>query len=487
MPIATAPIANTGEAKKRTSKPRSNISTPKNVAVKLEKGETIRKDGTLMYRVPKSDFDWDEPIPPVYAKTLPELREKKAALLNKLNKRLNAQYSKATVDDVYLLWKDAKAGLVRNNTLNNYCYMYDHFIRRTKFGKIRAVSVHKSDVMAFYNSLANQGVKPHTMETLQNVLHQMFEILVEDNYIVANPADGALTNLKKATTLGKSHRSALTIPEQWRLLQFLKSDAKYDYWRILLIFMLGTGLRIGEVAALRWDDIDFEKRTIRISHSLVLFAHPGQKPSCTFEMHDPKTPAGFRIIPMMDFVYDVLMERKRYVDESGDKSETVCGFDNLIFFNRFCQAIHQGTVNKAIRRIIRDCNEDALLNAKGKKEPILLPAFSCHTLRHTCVSMLIHCNINPNVVKEYMGHASLETTIDIYTDVMKEAMQRSFGLQIDQDMKKMEQENLFVNALKNVPDQFRGSSRAYVQNYREGGSELAQFTQFYTADTQNDG
>ena len=88
----------------------------------------------------------------------------------------------------------------------------------------------------------------------------------------------------------------------------------------------------------------------------------------------------------------------------------------------------------AIRRILRDCNEDALMNAKGKKEPILLPAFSCHTLRHTCVSMLIHCNVNPNVVKEYMGHASLETTIDVSTDVMKEAMQRSFGLAIDQDI-----------------------------------------------------
>ena len=50
----------------------------------------------------------------------------------------------------------------------------------------------------------------------------------------------------------------------------------------------------------------------------------------------------------------------------------------------------------------------------------------------------------------------------------------------------MEQENLFVLALKDVPDRFRESSQAYAQNYKESGNELAHFTQFYTANTQND-
>ena len=85
---------------------------------------------------------------------------------------------------------------------------------------------------------------------------------------------------------------------------------------------------------------------------------------------------------------------------------------------------HQGTLNKAIRRIIRDCNDEVLL--KGEENPVLLPPFSCHSLRHTFTTRLCESGINVKVIQDVLGHADISTTMDIYCDVTKDLKQREF-------------------------------------------------------------
>lgn len=104
---------------------------------------------------------------------------------------------------------------------------------------------------------------------------------------------------------------------------------------------------------------------------------------------------------------------------------SVDGFTNFIFINRFGNLQHQGTLNKALRRIIRDCNDQQL--SKGKKNPVLLPNFSCHSLRHTFTTRLVEAGINIKVIQELCGHTRSDVTLDIYTTVTKELKQREFG------------------------------------------------------------
>lgn len=101
------------------------------------------------------------------------------------------------------------------------------------------------------------------------------------------------------------------------------------------------------------------------------------------------------------------------------------GYTDFIFINRFGNVQHQGTLNKAIRRIIRECNDAQL--SKGLKDPVLLPSFSCHSLRHTFTTRLVEAGVNMKVVQDVLGHADFSTTMDIYTDVTKELKQREFG------------------------------------------------------------
>lgn len=113
------------------------------------------------------------------------------------------------------------------------------------------------------------------------------------------------------------------------------------------------------------------------------------------------------------------------------------GFTNFIFINRFGNLQQQGTLNKALKRIIRDCNDMQL--SKGKKNPVLLPNFSSHSLRHTFTTRLVEAGVNIKVIQELCGHSRSGVTPDIYITVTKELKQREFG-NFEEKMKQQKQE-----------------------------------------------
>lgn len=102
----------------------------------------------------------------------------------------------------------------------------------------------------------------------------------------------------------------------------------------------------------------------------------------------------------------------------------VDGYTDFIFLNRFGQPQHQATLNKAIRRIIRDCNDEQLLKDENAK--ILLPHFSCHSLRHTFTTRMCEAGVNVKVIQDTLGHKDISTTLNIYTDVTKELRRSEF-------------------------------------------------------------
>ena len=85
---------------------------------------------------------------------------------------------------------------------------------------------------------------------------------------------------------------------------------------------------------------------------------------------------------------------------------------------------HKITLNKAIRRIIRDCNDEQLL--KDENAEVLLPHFSCHSLRHTFTTRMCEAGVNVKVIQDALGHKDISTTLNIYTDVTKELKPSEF-------------------------------------------------------------
>lgn len=380
----------------------------------LKENELQRKDGTYQYRWRTSDHKRHS----IYAPTLEELREKEQAILKDKSDGIRTDAQKVTLNDVYDLWVQLKKGL-KDNTFQNYKYMYEQFVR-DDLGQHKITTLKRSDIRRFYNYLIDERcLKVATVDNIHTVLHQVLDIAVEDCYLRNNISDNALKELKQARNLFTEKRKALTIQEQEIFLDFLKKSNMYRHWYPIFALMVGTGLRVGEAVGLRWNDVDFDNNTISVNHTLIYYNHA--KGGCYFGINTPKTRAGERTIPMIESVREAILQEKEYQREAGIKcTARVDGFTDFIFVNRFGNTQHQGTLNKELRRIIRDCNQEILDKAKDKDNVILLPNFSCHTLRHTFTTRLCESGINIKVIQSVLGHSDVSTTLDIYADVTKD-------------------------------------------------------------------
>lgn len=380
----------------------------------LKEGEYQRASGTY-------EFKWRDKRGrrhTISANTLEELREKETQFLKDVADGIKVVNKKLTINDLYDRWLQLKMGL-KKNTLSNYQYMYTQFVQ-DDFGLSRIADLKRTDVRGFYNYLAEERhLKVNTIDGVHTVLHQVLELAVEDDYLRYNPSDNALRELKKARNINTEKRKALLIQEQELFERYLNTNVQYRRWYPIFIIMLWTGMRVGEITGLRWCDIDFEKEVIHINHTLVYFAtrtETGQ----VFAINTPKTKAGERIIPMLPKVKEAFLMERAYQQECGLKSKAVVdGYGEFVFINRFGNVQHQGTLNKALRRIIRDCNFEVLDNNK-KGDAITLPKFSNHSLRHTFTTRMCEAGVNVKAMQEILGHADAETTLDIYAEATED-------------------------------------------------------------------
>ena len=390
--------------------------------VVLRTGEIQRKDGTYQY----SWTDKNKKRRYVYARTLDNLREKEEQIAKDISDGIKAEARYTTLNELYALWKDLKRGL-KDNTFENYKYMYETFVRN-QIGDKRISMLKKSDIKRFYNYLADErGLKPATIDNIHTVLHQILDMAVDDDYIRNNPSNNVLKELKQSHIFKTEKRRGLTRPEQELFLSYLKDTPSVQNWYPVFAVMVGTGLRVGELTGIRWCDVDIEEGTIDVNHTLVYYDHRTSegKRGCYFNVNTPKTEAGNRQVPMLDFVKEAfLMEKERQAMLDVHCEATVDGYTDFIFINRFGQPQHQSTLNKAIRRIIRDCNDEQFLKDDNPK--VLLPHFSCHSLRHTFTTRMCEAGVNVKVIQDTLGHKDISTTLNIYTDVTKELKRSEF-------------------------------------------------------------
>lgn len=250
-------------------------------------------------------------------------------------------------------------------------------------------------------------------------------------------ATGAMYSMKrKNTNSTKQAHPALTKAQQERLLSFTKNHPEYKKWYPIIYCFIMTGMRVGEITGLRWKDVDLEEGTISVNHSLSYFSQGGK---CRFIVGNPKTKAGTREIIMLGNVKDVLLQQKKMLEDAGitckvsvegteDAKEHY--YTDFIFLNKDGSCQHQGTLNKAFRRIVRDANVEAMDDNKLE----MIPKFSCHNFRSTFITNCAIMGVPILITKKMVGHDDGRVTEHIYTTVHPEwqkkelqAMQNFFG------------------------------------------------------------
>lgn len=386
----------------------------------LKKGESQRKDGRYMFRYTTIHGEHRA----VYAKDLAELRKKEVKIRRSIEDGLDPDRAeRITLNELFDEYISQKYDL-KQSTRTNYKYMYNHYVRES-FGKMRISKIKYTDVKKFYYSLIlEKGFKPNSMEIVNTLLHPAFTMAVRDGLLRLNPTDGVMTEIKKSHSWEKKKRHALTIPEQRAFTNYIANSAEYRGWYPLFTVMLGTGCRIGEVLGLRWQDIDFKNRTININHNLVYRAQDDG--TCINRVNSPKTSAGIRIIPMLDEVFDAFLEEYQYQKMIGFSTDEIDGYSGFVFCTGEGKVYLPGMINRTIHSICADYNKEEAAKAEEEnRDPVLLPHFSCHHLRHTFCTRFCENETNLKVIQEIMGHADISTTMDVYAEATQEKKKAS--------------------------------------------------------------
>ncbi len=220
---------------------------------------------------------------------------------------------------------------------------------------------------------------------------------------------------------------ALTQAEQKTLEEFLSTPGTYHGLYPLITVMLYRGMRIGEIGGLRWADIDFEKNTINIAHTLIYDGNPNNKNS-EYVLNPPKTKTSERSIPMSSRVREALLTKKMRQELKGLKScITIDGYSDFVFLDDKGGLFHYKKLNHRFDRISLAIEAD--IKSKGMVNGLsAFPHVHSHMLRHTFATRMREAGADIKATADIMGHTEVELTLNTYTDATDEFKKKEIAL-----------------------------------------------------------
>ena len=388
---------------------------------RLRKGEYQRGKNSYMYWW----VDKNGKRRYTHAKSLTELRKKEEEIFR--NSLDGIDYSKldATINSYFDLWKELKTG-IRETTFASYIRYYERYVQ-DDFGKMKIKKVTYSSIVLFLKNLAmDKGLSFGTIRNIKVVLSMVLDIAVKDDVIRANPCRGTLKELQREYGKNVKDVRALTLKEQRVFESYLAKPGRDHKFYPIFITMLWTGMRVGEVLGLRWEDIDFENNEININH-ILLYYDLGKGSGSAYKIDPPKTRNSNRIIPMLPIVREALLEEKRYQEAFGIKCETeVDGYTNFIFLNSKGHVWSHKKLNNRLTLICKAINDEL----KGNSDPELkvFPHVHNHMLRHTFATRMREAGADMKATSEMMGHEGIMITLTTYTDASREFKNREIAV-----------------------------------------------------------
>lgn len=204
----------------------------------------------------------------------------------------------------------------KESTYLNYKYAIEKHLK-PRFGKILLEDLTRSDIQRFINQKEHE-LSPRTIRLIVLVLSMTLKIAIKDDLIGKNPV--SLIELPKQQ---KKEMKWLSLEEIYR---FLQVDTSEDPLGNVLKVSLLTGLRRGEVLALKWSDVDFERGTIQVQRSLTR----GEK---SVKISTPKTEESARIVPLPRIAIDIFKNQKAFQNEEKKKAGIFYKKKNFVFAN----------------------------------------------------------------------------------------------------------------------------------------------------------
>ncbi len=377
---------------------------------KSDKGISLRKDGRYSARFVNRSGKRQEK----YFKTLPEARNWLADARSK--DRLGKIFidSDMTVDEWFDIWISCISTTLARNTIRNYTDRYIKNIQPT-IGTMKISNVKPLHCQSILNQMHSNGYAASTIDQTYSTLGTMFKAALANGCIEKHPLDAVIHQKVKKFS---QKPVIFTAEEQEIFLNVAKNHHNYEQFLLLL----ETGMRIGELIALTWDNIDWENRTITIEKSMEYRYQYSE-----WSVGGPKSIESYRKLPLTNTAFEMLKDlyskkdtRKEakeldqilyYVDKRSKETKSLCMKD-LVFLNwRTGMPTKTSSYDTFLYKIT------SLANVKH---------ISTHKLRHCYASRAIERGMHPAMLQKLLGHKSVETTMRTYVhitdDTLKDAI-----------------------------------------------------------------
>ena len=254
--------------------------------------------------------------------------------------------------------------------------------------------------VAIYKDKDGKPIKPTKYykdsytQLIFSKLHTLFDVAVKQGWIKDNPCTNAIKPKRNKT-------QKLPPFEIDQIKDLLKRSENFDTYNAVIHFQLYTGMRIGETLALTWDDIDFDKRTININKTINYVR--GE-----FKVGPPKTENSYRILGMNNTVYHLLQQVKEEQDKMKIALKDVWQDLNLVFTQDTGGYIQKANINNRLSSLKKGTNYEYI---------------TVHSLRHANATLLLMNGVDLKIVSAHLGHNDIQTTANVYIDVLKSQQQ----------------------------------------------------------------
>lgn len=340
----------------------------------------------------------------LYASTEKAAHEKLQKALREQEQGILATGPQQKLGD-YLNWwlEEVHKVKVRQGTYRGYRISLNIHILPA-LGDIQLRKLTPRQIQEFYNKKQKENLSPSTLHNIQKVLHGGLKRAVKLRYISYNPSDSISLPSNKPLRPGQS----LTLEQARHLLKV----AQGHQLEAFIALTLTTGMRHGELTALRWNDITFATETEIGSISIRLTAQRFGKT----ELHEnePKTETSERTLPLIPAVSRLLEVHRQKQEEMRRKAGIQWEERGLVFTNKEGNYLYASNTRRLFYILLKKAN--SIPNESGIL--LNLPQVHIHDLRHTASTLWEALGISEKMRQQWLGHASIAMTRIVYTHVL---------------------------------------------------------------------